>query len=319
MDAVAQVARVVLYEGYLLWPYRRSALKNQHRFTIGGIYPPAYAQTAGDRAASRFACLVEGNAPRFDLEVRFLHLVRRQPLLQGCAVDELHIGARRYLAWDEATERSVRTGMRSLETPVEIPIVHEGGGTEEPLGEDGALRRTWEALRGHVGAGVTPLRDGLTLIDVEVVNSTPWSGSTRDEALRATLLAAHVVVRVQDGAFVSVLDPPEAVRADTVLCRSEGLWPVLVGAEGARDTLLAAPIILYDYPCVAPESPGDLFDGTEIDELLIHSVLALTEEEKREVRDTDPRAREILERTSALTPAQLARLHGTLRAALPEV
>jgi hypothetical protein len=319
VDAVAQIARAVLYEGYLLWPYRRSALKNQHRFTLGGIYPPAYAQASGDRSASRFACLVEGRAPRADLELRFLHLVRRQPLLQGCAVDELHIGARRYLAWDEAAERSVRTGMRSLETSIEIPIVYEGGGAEEPLGEDGALLRSWGALRGDVRVGASRLREGLALMQVEVVNSAPWSGSTREAALRATLLAAHVVARVEDGAFASALDPPQSVGEEAALCRSEGLWPVLVGEEGARDTLLAAPIILYDYPRVAPESPGDLFDGTEIDELLIHSVLALTEEEKREVRDTDPRAREILERTSALTPAQLARLHGTLRAALPEV
>ena len=64
---------------------------------------------------------------------------------------------------------------------------------------------------------------------------------------------------------------------------------------------------------IAPESPGDLFDGGEIDQLLILNILSLTEEEKAEMRATDPRAREILERTEALTPEELMRLHGTIR------
>ena len=76
---------------------------------------------------------------------------------------------------------------------------------------------------------------------------------------------------------------------------------MLVGAPGERDTLLASPIILEDHPRIAPESPGDLFDGGEIDQMLVLNILSLTDEEKAEMRDTDPRAREILERTEALT------------------
>ena len=94
---------------------------------------------------------------------------------------------------------------------------------------------------------------------------------------------------------------------------NEGAWPVLVGEPDSRSTMLCSPIILEDHPRIAPESPGDLFDGGEIDQLLILNILSLTDEEKAEMRATDPRAREILERTEALTPEELMRLHGTIR------
>ncbi|MGH9319741.1 MAG: hypothetical protein ACRD21_28560 [Vicinamibacteria bacterium] len=77
--------------------------------------------------------------------------------------------------------------------------------------------------------------------------------------------------------------------------------------------MLSSPIILYDYPRVAPESPSDLFDASEIDELLTLSILALTDEEKREMSATDPKARRLLERTSSLTPLELRKLHGAFR------
>jgi hypothetical protein len=119
------------------------------------------------------------------------------------------------------------------------------------------------------------------------------------------------VLHAPAGRFVSLTDPPAALRDAAAACANEGCWPVLVGAPGDRRTLLCSPIILEDYPRVAPESPGDLFDGAEVDQLLRLSILALTEEEKAEMRDVDPRARAILERTEALTEEELMALHGT--------
>jgi hydrogenase maturation protease len=311
MDPVAQIARAVLYEGYLLWPYRRSALKNQHRFTIGGIYPRSYAERYRDRAAAGFTCLVEGEDVRLDVELRFLHVVRRQASLRGHAVDEIVVSGERYLSWDEATERRVRAA--ALAGSAAIPIAVSAGEERESLAGDAALLRRWEALFGRLDLTMKAVRDGLVRVTVEVTNATPWEGTTRDDALRRTFASAHVVLQVDGGVFVSASDPPDALREDAERCQSEGLWPVLVGDDGDRRTLLAAPVILYDYPRIAPESPGDHFDGTEIDELLVHSIRALTDDEKREMRATDPRAREILERATALTPEQLARLHGTFR------
>jgi hypothetical protein len=117
-----------------------------------------------------------------------------------------------------------------------------------------------------------------------------------------------------DGArFVSLTDPPPALREAASACVNEGVWPVLVGEAPAASTVLASPIILEDHPRIAPESPGDLFDGGEIDQLLTLSILSLTDAERAEMRDADPRARAILERTEALTQDQLLALHGRLR------
>ena len=92
---------------------------------------------------------------------------------------------------------------------------------------------------------------------------------------------------------------------------------MLAGEEGQRDTDLSAPIILYDYPQIAPESPGDLFDGTEIDEILALRILTMTDAEKQEVRNGDDRARQILERTEMLPPEHFQKLHGALRGMRP--
>ncbi len=316
MDAVRTIARTVLYEGYLLWPYRRSALKNQHRFTIGGLYPAEYAATSADRARACVDLLLEGVAPHLDTELRFLRLWRRQAMLLGEPVDELVAGGERYVTWDDATEESVtldgRDDMREG-TRAELRIERAARTDEEPLAGGASLRRSAEPLSARLLVETVRLDAALHRVTVSVTNLAAWDGSSRDEALRRALLAAHVVLRVRDGAFVSAIDPPDAVREYASTLRSEGLWPVLVGDAPDRATLLAAPMILEDYPRVAPESAGDYFDGGEIDELLVHSIRALTDEEQAEMRATDPHARELLERTLAMSPTQLARLHGAVR------
>jgi hypothetical protein len=77
--------------------------------------------------------------------------------------------------------------------------------------------------------------------------------------------------------------------------------------------LLLSPIILYDYPKTSPESAGDFFDGTEMDEMLTLRVLTLTDAEKDEMRRGDQRARRILERTEALTSEEMLQAHGVVR------
>jgi hypothetical protein len=299
-DPVRQIADAVLYEGYMLWPYRRSALKNTQRWTFGGVYPPAHnALHPDDRAAVRAECLVLGDAPSVDVRVRFLHVVRRQVERDGRPVDEALAGGERHLSWEEATERELDPG------PVTIPA----GSEREPLDERTAIVRTWEALSGVVEARTERVRDGLHRVTVRIANRTPWEGGTRADALERTFCSAHAVLRAGGGAFVSLADPPGELRAAAEACRNDGVWPVLVGD---RQTMLASPIILEDFPRIAPESPGDLFDGGEIDQMLVLNILSLTDEEKDEMRASDPRAREILERTESLAPDDLMRLHGRL-------
>ena len=163
----------------------------------------------------------------------------------------------------------------------------------------GAVVRTCEPLAGSVEVGAEWAADGVARIAVSVANTTSWAGGDREQALRRTFCSTHVVLRATGGAFVSLTDPPDALHDAAAACRNEGCWPVLVGEPGDRGTMLASPIILEDHPRIAPESPGDLFDGGEIDQMLVLNILSLTDEEKAEMRDTDPRAREILERTEA--------------------
>ncbi|WP_101785156.1 hypothetical protein [Nonomuraea indica] len=329
MDELRRIARAVLYEGYLLWPYRRSALKNQHRWTIGGVHPEPYGRAhEGNPWVMQTQCLVEaGPADTVDVRVRFLHIVAGD-VARGAAPDrldrvpELTVGERRFLPREEAVEQEVAACGLSLgallgEThriPVEVPAEEETEWLTDAAGRRaGAVLRSRQALRGHVDARAEEAEPGVLRLTVRVVNTTPWHGDVRAEAMRRTFVAAHSVLHTAGGRFVSLMDPPQELRAAAAGCRNVGTWPVLAGPEGERHTMLSAPIILYDHPRVAPESPGDLFDATEIDQLLTLSVLALSDEEKREIRDGDPRGREILDRCDALTAVQLMRLHGILR------
>ncbi|MEA2443768.1 MAG: hypothetical protein QOJ12_1060, partial [Thermoleophilales bacterium] len=221
-DSVRAVADAVLYEGYVLWPYRRSAMKNQQRWTFGGVYPPAWnAEHPDDRREVRaeFAC-----AGELEVRVRFLHVVRRQVEVAGEPVDEAVVGGERYLTWEEAVEREVGAG------PIAIPA----GSHRDELGDGVAVVRSWQGLD-----GVVEVRAGSLVVR----NETPFAGGTRQEALERTFCSLHAELH--------------ADRFDPESRSGEGLWPVLIDDS----TLLASPIILEDRPKIAPESPGDLFDG----------------------------------------------------------
>lgn len=320
-DPVADIARAVLYEGYVLWPYRRSALKNHRRWTFGGVHPAGW--TAGghpdDASAMQAQCLVTGpDDGTLAVSVRFLHVVDRQVMRRAGddlrPVGELTVGGKRHLSWEEATERDVvvpASTLAGLREGRRLPIDIPDGEAIEPLGEAGAIVRRWEPLHGEATVRAERLREGVHRVTVRVANDTTWPGGDRPAALRRTFVSTHMVLRAGAGAeLVSLTDPPPELAGDAAACENAGAWPVLVGEPPARDTLLASPIILEDYPRIAPESPGDLFDGGEIDELLILSVLSLTEEEREEARDSDPHTRELIDRCAGLSPEQLMRLHG---------
>jgi hypothetical protein len=328
MNALEKLVATVLYEGYILWPYRRSAKKNQRRWTFGGVYPRAYSEAVGGHNPWRMQtqCLVLGDAPSVRVTVRFLHVVERRVGRKNAArgfefVDNLQIGEARYLAWEEAAEREIALPalpLAALQGPWRVAIDIPAGRDEEHLQDAngevaGVLVRSWQALAGAVEVEAIAVRAECVKLTVRITNTTPWSGQDRDRTLKQTLVSTHTILAVENGTFVSMMDPPQDLRAVVETCQNLHTWPVLVGEKGERHTLLSSPIILYDYPQVAPESPGDLFDGTEIDQLLVLNILTLTDEEKAEMRATDPRAREILERCEAFTAEDFMRLHGTMR------
>ena len=329
MDVAKKIADAVLYEGYLLWPYRRSARKNQQRWTFGGVHPRAYSEARGgdDPWIMQTQCLMLGDKEStVEVKVRFLHVVERKVGVKSGEtlqlVDELRVGGELHLPWDEAAEREIALGRFKLSELVGSPRQAEvdvlGGSREESLTEPtgevvGALVRSWRPLRGAVEVGAELLQEGIFRVTVRITNTTPWSGEDRETTLRQTFVSTHTTLEVEAGEFVSLTNPPEELGEAAEGCENLKTWPVLVGEEGERNILLSSPIILSDYPQIAPESPGDLFDGTEIDQMLILNVLNLTDEEKEEMRATDPRGREILERCESLSPEELMRLNGTFR------
>src|SRR5262249_19533186 len=129
----------------------------------------------------------------------------------------------------------------------------------------------------------------------------------------AAFASTHLLVATEGGALLSSLDPPAWAVAESQRCTNEGVYPVLVGPPGSDDLLLAAPFILYDHPQIAPECAGDFWDATEIEELLALRTRLLTDDEKREARATDRHAAAIVDRSDAMTPEMLARMHGTGR------
>jgi hypothetical protein len=342
LAAVDQIAKAVLYEGYMLYPYRPSSVKNQQRWNFGVLCPRAYseAQSGSDAWTMQTECLVEGGSETvLEIRLRFLQLVARSvgelnipvsDLLPGedpeiHLVPRLEVAGRVYQPWHEAAEREVILPTRKVETlvhtPLSQPFLFSAARHFEYLRDGtglivGVIERVQNALQGEVAVSSQPVTNGLFKVTVSLRNLTPFAAaheSSREEALLSSLVSTHTILGVEDGRFCSLLDPPETIREVAANCQNVGTWPVLVGNEGDVDTLLSSPIILYDYPQIAPESAGDLFDGTEIDEILSLRIMTLTDEEKQEIRQSDERARQMLERTESLPVEQLMKLHGVLR------
>jgi hypothetical protein len=316
---VEQIAKAVLYEGYMLYPYRPSSVKNQQRWNFGVVYPQAYSEVQrGEEACStRTECLVAGGAGAIlEVKVRFLHLqMRSQRASAEIRTGSLPDG------WQEAVEREVSLPeaalgslLRGTKCAFTFPLQ-----TRVECERDGIIERRQAAIEGVVDVSAEIVGEYLYKVGIHVQNVTPMevNGASRDEALMQSFVSTHVILGVNVGEFVSLLEPPAELQSIVAQCENVGAWPVLVGEPGQRDTVLASPIILYDYPQIAPESAGDLFDGTEIDEILSLRIMTLTDEEKREIRESDDRAREILDRTEAMPVEQFMKLHGAVRGLRP--
>ena len=186
----------------------------------------------------------------------------------------------------------------------------EGGEDRE---EDVVRRREPLAGAVTVRAAEVPGPWRALKLQVRVENRTDLGSvpRRREDALPTSLVAAHAIITVEGGKFLSMTDPPEWAAPAVAGCRNEGGWPVL--ADPDNRVMLSSPIILYDHPELAAESPGELYDGTEIDEILTLRTMALSDDEKAEARATDPRAAALLDRVDSMDPQVLARLHGTLR------
>jgi hypothetical protein len=332
------VADAVLYEGYLLYPYRASSAKNQARWQFGVLGPPGAADSgAGEAAYMAADCLLQpGPAARVEVHLRFLQLQARsaERAAEGrfSAVEELAVGTLRWLSWDEAAEQEITFGPYSVEqlaegvaAPIDVPANEDVELVPDAAGATaGRLVRRRRQLRGELSLSATQLlprsaaaegpdQGPLWRLRVTVENTAPGRTTDQRRAVERSFLGAHLLLSADDADFLSVLDPPAWASSAAAACRQRRCWPVIAGPEGQRDVLLLSPIILYDHPAVAPESAVELFDATEIDEILTLRVLTLTDAEKAEARATDARAAAIIERCENMSAEELQQLHGILR------
>jgi hypothetical protein len=309
-----EIARAVLHEGHLLYPYDPRALKNRHRWLFGRLYPEAYCRSRGGAEAAflQAECVILGDErTEVSVRVRFLHLSVRElaaPVEPGRAHEEA--------SWD-AIPRDHDVGAEALGALVAHPVEQRfdfpaARGVE--VGASGPVVRRTEAVAGVVELGAVHAQPGAYKLRVRVRNAAELEDGPRladpDRPLLVALVSTQVALSVRGGALVSLREPPAQLAELARSCRNVGVWPVLVGAPGSREAMLCSPIILDDHPRIAPESPGDLFDAVEIDELLTLHILALTDDEKEAMAAADERARAVLRRTEALTPAERLRLHG---------
>ncbi|MET9211606.1 MULTISPECIES: hypothetical protein [unclassified Nocardia] len=325
------VADAVLYEGYLLYPYRANSAKNQSRWQFG-VLGPAGAAAAGlgeDAELSAQCLLAAGARTSITLTVRFLQLQRRAVEdAGGVPVAELAIGGRSWIGWDEAVECEQRIGpLRPADSTARLSI--PGGTDVEAIpGPDGTpagrLVRTREHLDGELQVAVEP--DGRWTRLSVILRNIGAPAADQPDAMARSLIGAHVIAEVDDGSFVSLLEPPPDAEAAVARCVQHRCFPVLAGPPGDHSIVLISPIILYDHPEIAEQSEGPLFDSTEIDEILTLRVMTMTDQEKAAARATDRRAAEIIDRCDAMTPETLQQLHGVLRdphadaaALIPEV
>ena len=317
-DRARAIADAVLYEGYLLYPYRATSSKNQSRWQFGVVGPPGASDAgAGEDDSLSAQFLIDGDS-ELTLIVRFLQLQHRNAErdIGGGRfepVDELTSGLKSWVTWDEAVECELSFGpfdLADLAKPRTLEVaVAEARDTEDVDG--GRLIRTRAAISAELHIAVEH-DDGFKRVSVSVIN-TGAATTDKAAAIATSLIGTHIIAEVVGGEFVSLLEPPESAADPVSRLVQHRCFPVLAGRPGERDLLLISPIILYDHPEIAEQSDGALYDSTEIDEILTLRVMTMTDEEKAQARATDPLAAAIIDRCDSMSPEAMQQLHGILR------
>lgn len=281
-NKVEKIADAILYEGYLLYPYRKSALKNQHRFNFGLLAPNDYFQTQ---------VLVLGNAEKLTSIVRFLQIQHRQTIdAEGNDVDKLEIDGQIFETWDEVIERNIETS-ETTEFCFTSNYFSE-------IVADGKAKFVHQInqICGQIEIEKEQIRDNLHRWTIKIFN--------RNQSEQ--FISTHAILSVENAELVSLLEYANEFENEVKTLQQKGLFPVLI----EKNIMLASPIILYDYPKIAPESVGDFYDATEIDEILTLRILTMTDAEKHEAISLDSRAEKILQQAQK---TELMNLHGAFR------
>ena len=331
----------------MLYPYRPSSVKNQQRWNFGVLCPQSYseAQKGSEAWTMQTECLVEGSSMTgLEVRVRFLQLVARTVGELTMPVNELSSGEvpefrlverlavddRVYQPWQEAVEREVILPVYNVEAlayrlvpdafsfPAEKQFEYLRDGNGQIVG---VIMRERKQLCGAVEIMSERVEDGVFKISVRVRNTTPFEvakDSTRDDALLSSLASTHTVLGVQDGQICFAAGSAGAAqRAGRRAARTSEPGPCWSAKKGNATLCSPRPSSFTTIPRSLRKAPAILFDGTEIDEILSLRIMTLTDDEKREMSQSDERARAMLERTETMPAEQFMKLHGVLRGLRP--
>lgn len=287
MVEIEKIADAILYEGYALFPYRGDALKNQKRFNFGVLAPRFWAENSQHETFyQQTECLVlsAGNSFNLSLKIRFLQLEKNREKWQ--------------------TARKIE-----IEKSVSFIDLFDNKKTFDFAFE---AEENFLALQGKIKISLEKVEANLFKIRIVLQNLTDKKTANVDEIQTISFLSVHTILRVSNGEFLSLLEPPENFERIARNCANIGVFPVLVGDKIERNQMLSSPIILYDFPEIAANSFADFFDGTEIDELMFLSILALTDEEKKAIKNVDEKMRRMMEKIESASPEDLLKLHSVM-------
>ena len=184
-ELAQKIADAVLYEGYMLYPYR----------------PVGHQEPA---ALDRLAFSIRRIIPRSEAAQSAPSCIRN-----ACCEQE-KMRASESVAFCTSFTQAVRTVWSEFELD----------GFEWDLKNPQRCfqfrysRGTASYWR-PVSASCEPIADGVLKLTIEFANTTPSPPDAldRDAALLRSLLSAHTILTVSGGEFVSLLDPPEELRA----------------------------------------------------------------------------------------------------------
>lgn len=321
----------LLYEGYALYPYHRSAIKNQKPVPFGVVFPKHY-NTYNEHAHSNMQtqCIVYGSVDSLiNINVRFLHL-KKIELFQ---VDEnafkpvfnLNVKDKCYQAGWQTIERKISAAdlqiaqlLRHKEViSIRFDKIFESKNIYVESDTIAAKQiNSISEIKGEVIIEAAPVENmpNAFRFTIRIINTTPVENAetiTRDEVLSQSFLSTHIILQTTNGEFISHQSPGEKWEAAIAGCENINTWPILI--DESNTTLLSSPIILYDYPQINPQSSGDLFDSTEIEEALLLHVNLLSDEEKKRIGQSDEKLQAMLNKVSAVTPEEFINFHSGLK------
>ncbi len=332
-SVLEKLTRTLLYEGYSLYPYYRSAIKNQKPIPFGVIFPKDYnAYNEHSHSHIQSQSIIHGTGElTVSIDVRFLHSRRTELFKKNNnseefrPVFELEVDGKTYQAPSPTIQRNIQTGLLKMNDliaggktiPFSFESYNEGEMIFNEEKEIVAKKITSVSeINGAIKIQAEVLKDmeNSFRLSVTVINTTPVANAnkrTRDEALLQSFLSTHIILQTPDGEFISHQDTPAKWQSATSGCNNIHTWPILIDKNNT--TLLSSPIILYDYPEINPVSSGDLFDSTEIEEALLLHVNLLSDEEKKRIGGNDEKLRAMLNNVSSLTPEDLNVYHSMMK------